>query len=96
MWILGLNDGKDYLINLEKAVNVGVENLFCPDGTPTFQIQIECTTDNFRICFKKECNRDEVFKTIITALWFPQGQGIIDLRKEMSTSETGFEEGDFY
>lgn len=92
MWILGLKDGKDYLINLNKALNISCDNHMSYDYTDTFLIVIECASDDFKICFKKESDRDRVLRKIIGVLWTPTSDGVIDLRAEMRNSKTEFEE----
>lgn len=94
MWILGLKDGKDYLINLDKALNVGCDRVSY-NYTVTYLIIIECASDDFKICFKKESDRDRVFKNIITALWSPEDRGVIDLREEMRNCENEFKEAEY-
>lgn len=95
MWILGLKDGKDYLINLDNALNVSYDQHVSYNYIATFLIVIECVSDTFKICFKKESDRDRVFKTIITALWFPKDEGVIDLRVEMRNCDNEFKEAEY-
>lgn len=87
MWILGLKDKRDYLINLCNALSVYCDEQVDCNGADIHLIVIECASDDFKICFKREKDRDMAFKNIITAVWCPWDEDVIDLRKEMHEVE---------